>query len=97
MARSVVIRMLFNTSVILVTTERSEEVLFECIGYSIKVVTWPGPARPGPTENRSRFCEANIFFVINIYLKFNTTNRFIRCDFFIMHLFFEGVSVTAHT
>ena len=39
------------------TPERSEGVLFECIGYSIKVATRHGPAR-----NRSRICEANIFF-----------------------------------
>ena len=62
--RSVVIRMLCNTAVILVTTERSEgvllrlnevkEVLFECIWYSIK---------PGPTGNWSRFCEANNLFI----------------------------------
>ena len=48
---------------IIVTTERSEGVLFECIGYSIKVATRHGTVRPAPTRNRSSFCEANNFFI----------------------------------
>ena len=40
-----------------------KDVSFECILYWIKVATRHGTTRHGPTGIRSRFCEANTFFV----------------------------------
>ena len=49
----------------LVTTDRSEGVLLECIRYSIKVTTRPGPPQPAPArpEIGHAFARLIIFFI----------------------------------
>ena len=58
------IRMMLSSSCVLRKFLRLNEVReFYLSVYGNRLRLRPGTARPGPTANRSRFCEANNFFI----------------------------------